>query len=106
MSIEKSDYVNKKHIDKCDYANYNVRIATNKRRRKRGEIDEKKNKNNPKKQSEDFPMDCWWFNRLDIDSSVNDCVAGYELISLTESPTCGSQNGLYSGLTESDLATE
>lgn len=40
MSIEKSDYVNKKHIDKCDYANYNVRIATNKRRRKRGEIDE------------------------------------------------------------------
>lgn len=49
MSIEKSDYVNKKHIDKCDYANYNVRIATNKRHRKRGEMNEKKNKNNPKK---------------------------------------------------------
>lgn len=41
MSIEKSDYVNKKHIDKCDYANYNVRIATNKRRRKRGKEDGK-----------------------------------------------------------------
>lgn len=28
MSIGKSDYVNKKHIDKCDYANYNDRIVT------------------------------------------------------------------------------
>lgn len=94
-----------KYIDKVYKVDYNDDIA-NKCNRKRGEIDEKKNKNNPKKQSEDLPMDCWWFNRLDIDGSVNDCVAGYELISLTESPTCGSQNGLYSGLTESDLATE
>lgn len=49
MSIGKSDYVNKKHIDKCDYANYNDRIVTNKCDRKRGEMNEKKNKNNPKK---------------------------------------------------------